>query len=100
MKAGAQLTVFDQTLAKLRETMPETFDLEVEAHVFRDVPSFAEATRISGTMENMMSEARAMGYVVVVAQYHDYNKRRDVWRYAFRKVSAEVQGAKDGAIDV
>lgn len=95
MNELANVNPFVETLAKLAADWPESFALEVEEHVFKDVGSTEKAFEIQRTMEGMKLGAMAMGYTVTI------NRNPAVlrWVYSFvRRPDAVRPEAKVAAL--
>ena len=85
---------FDGALVSLRTGFPKTFQFQVEEHVFRDLPSLAEAHAMSASMERMKEQAAAMGYIVKTA--FDKGLRR--WTYDFKLRPGFVKPGRDADV--
>lgn len=85
---------FDTTLATLAKDFPAKFVLEVEEHVFMDLPSTQDAYELSDAMEKMKSTAMKMGYNITTT--HDMASRR--WVYAFNLRPGHVKPKADHEI--
>lgn len=71
---------FKDALAAIKADLPKEFRFEVDAHMFRDVGSMQNASRIRNTMEGFKHEAVQLGYVVDT--FHDNLSGR--WCYHLR----------------
>lgn len=85
---------YDGALASLRSGFPVTFHLEVEQHVFLDLPSVAEAQKLSAAMEGMKEQAVAMGYRVTTK----FDQASQRWIYDFKRSKGVFRPGRDADV--
>lgn len=85
---------FDQALETLKKDFPAKFALEVEDHVFRDLPSYGDAEQLAGAMERMKVRAVQMGYTVTTT----YDNKNFRWVYGFELRAGFSKPGDDSAI--